>query len=111
VVFLTFHSFLRRFWGGFSGLPTALFRAVSGYPDGLLGNFCLVAQGFHILFIGEKRIIFKKIFNFLKKSLKYPEKNADGAFFRGFSKKAKGFGYRSRWVFFGVWVRKRLKSA
>jgi len=37
------------------------------------------------LFIGEKWIIFKIIFNFLKKSLKYPEKNADGAFFSGFS--------------------------
>jgi len=54
------------------------------------------------LFIGEKSIIFKKIFNFLKKVLKYPEKTADRGFFGGFSKNGSRIWGRSRWVFFGV---------
>jgi len=82
--------------GGFSGLPLALFQPFSAYSDGLLGNFCLPVSGFSSLFIGEKEIIFKIIFNFLKKVLKYPEKNTDRAFFRGFAKKAQGFWGRSR---------------
>jgi len=93
-------AFSRFFEGGFSGLPLALFQPFSAYYDGLLGNFCLPAVGFSILFIGEKSIIFKKIFNFLKKSLKYPEKNADGAFFSVFGGKGSRIWRRSRWVFF-----------
>jgi hypothetical protein len=86
-----------RFSGAVSQVsPFALFQPFSAYSDGLPGNLCLPVSGFSSLFIGEKRIIFKIIFNFLKKVLKYPEKNTDRAFFRGFSKKAQGFGERSR---------------
>jgi len=61
-----------RFFGAVSQVsPNALFQPFSAFSDGLLGNFCLPVSGFSTLFIGEKGIIFKIIFNFLKKSLKY----------------------------------------
>jgi hypothetical protein len=63
-------AFFALFRGGFSGLPNALFQPFSAFPDGSSGNFCLPVSGFSTLFIGEKRIIFKIIFNFLKKVLK-----------------------------------------
>jgi len=76
----------------------------------VVGNNCRALLGFSTLFIGEKTFSFIFIFYFLKKVLKYPEKNADRGFFCDFAKSAKGIGVIYRWVFGGCFLAESTKG-
>jgi hypothetical protein len=92
----------RRFWQGrFLRSPPRRPSSVFTFFGRKQATFACL-RSFSFLFIGGKRDNFTKILNFLKKVLKYPEKNADGGFFRLLAKIAQAFAERSRCGLFAV---------